>query len=197
MNIGCVSRKESVPDSIWVEAKRAFMLVAERYAVPQGLSCPADHIQKLFHFVEAKRWAYYLRYVARFNVPKEMSAEVEGVTHCYADSPRIGINKCYYTFGTLVHESIHFFSHHAFRQAFKVDIYEGATEYLTRSLLDDFGPRRDVHGQNDMYARELAPFLSILDSDADRQQLCRAYIAGENNAIQQIGYRVNRFQTNG
>jgi len=196
MNIGCVSRKESAPYSIWVDAKRAIMLVADRYAVPLGLSCPTDHIHKLFHFVEAKRWAYYLRHVARFNVPKEFSEKVEGVTHSYADSPIIGINKSYYTFGTLVHESVHFFSHHAFRKAFKVDKYEGATEYLTRSLLDDFGPRQDVHGQNDMYARELFPFLSILNSDADRQQLCRAYFNGENNAILQIGHRVNRFQGN-
>ncbi len=179
------------------DAVAAFTLVQDSYAIPPGSSCQAGRILRNFHFVEAKRWAYYLRYVARFSVREENAGKVEAVTHSYETAPKIGVNKEYHTFATLVHESVHFFSHFAFRQAFSVDGYEGATEYLARSVLDDFGPRRDINGQNDMYAREIIPFLSIAAGEFDRQQLCQAYFAGDKKAILLINDRFGEFRNAG
>jgi len=176
------------------DAVTAFTLVQDRYAVPPGLPCPAGRILRNFHFVEAKRWDYYLRYVARFNVQEENAGKVEAVTHSYETTPKIGVNKEYHTFATLVHESVHFFSHYEFRRAFDVDSYEGATEYLARSVLGDFGPRRDINGQNDMYAREIIPFLSIAAGEFDRQQLCQAYFAGDQKAILRLNNRLSEFR---
>ena len=173
------------------DAKRAFLCVAQNYALPMGLPMPAEPVHQLFHFVEEKRWAYYLRYIARFNVPPESSAQVEGVTHSYADSPRIGINRVYHSYATLVHESVHFFSHYAFRRAFSVAEYEGATEYMTRRLLGETGPRYDVNGENDIYAQEYAQFLSAMPKEEDREQLCKAYFCGDDEIISLTRHRLN------
>lgn len=169
-------------------AERAFKQVEDTYAIPSGLPpYLTSPVWQNFHFVEASRWAYYLRYIARFNVQQENAEKVEGVTHSYDSIPKIGINRCYHTFATLVHESIHFFSHYAFRRAFNVDVFEGATEYLTRRLLGESGPRRDIHQQGNIYAHEYALVLSVIHNDKDRQRLCKAYFCGNEKAILQIG----------
>jgi hypothetical protein len=173
------------------EANRAFMLVADHYATPAGLSLPPAHIHTLFHFVEANRWIYYLRHIAYFKVPDESATRVEGVTHSYASDPKIGINKSYHSFATLVHESVHFFSHYQFRKAFSVNHYEGATEYLARQLLQISGPRRDAQGQGDIYAEEVALFVSVFNQGLDIQTLCKAYFVGEKKAITQIKNQLN------
>lgn len=178
--------KEQTLIDLHADAWRAFNLVVDIYAIPLDLKCPSDHVHKLFHFVEAKRWAYYLRYIAHFNVAQGGEAKVEGVTHSYATNPKMGINRNYHTFATLVHESIHFFSHYNFRKAFTISEYEGATEYLTRNLLNDFNPRKDVNGRGDIYARELAPFLSLIVDDECLRQLCKAYFSGDSTAISSI-----------
>ncbi len=149
-------------------------LVEKGYLGPLGLPESKGCIHTRFHFVEAKRWAYYLRHVARFRVPNDLAGQVEAVTHSYANSPKIGVNKSYHTFATLVHECLHYFSHLNFRRSFAADVYEGATEYLTRRLLGDLGPRRDVHGENDMCAYEVRPFLSVVDDENVLEELCRA-----------------------
>lgn len=177
---------KKTPHALQADARHAFMLVENSYAAASGLRYRADNIHRIFHFVEEKRWAYYLRYIARFNVAKEKAVEVEGVTHSYGDAPKIGVNKAFHTYGTLVHESVHFFSHYAFRKAFSVDEHEGATEYLTRSLLGELGPRRDVHGQGDIYAREFALFESVIVSDEGLRQLCKAYFVGDDRSISQL-----------
>jgi hypothetical protein len=169
--------------ALFIDAKRAFTLVANHYVIPLGLPDRSDRIHQHFHFVEASRWAYYLRFNARFNVPEINAGQVEAVTHSYETGPKIGVNKSYHTFGTLVHESIHFFSHYAFRQAFDVSGYEGATEYLTRKLLNDLGPRCDVSGDNNMYAREITPLLAIVTSDEIHDLLCQAYFLGNGETI--------------
>jgi hypothetical protein len=175
------------------DAERAFKLVLNAYAAPSGLSNPSESIHKLFHFVEAGRWNYYLKYIARFNVAEDHSANVEGVTHSYGRDTKIGINKSYFTFATLVHESIHFFSHYAFRKAFTVAKYEGATEYLTRNLLDDFSPRKDMHGQGDIYGKEIAPFLSVIVEQEYLPQLCKAYFTGDREIISALKYRLENY----
>ncbi len=172
--------------ALQADARHAFMLVENSYAAASGSRYGADNIHRNFHFVEEKRWAYYLRYIAHFNVAKEKAAEVEGVTHSYGDVPKIGINKAFHTYGTLVHESVHFFSHHAFRKAFSVMEFEAATEYLTRSLLDELGPRRNVHGQGDIYAREFALFESVIVGDEGLRQLCKTYFVGDDRSISQL-----------
>ncbi len=173
------------------DAHRAFSIVVNAYAAPSGLSAPSDPIHKSFHFVEANRWNYYLKNIARFYVSEGRSTTVEGVTHSYGTTPKIGINLGYFTFATLLHESIHFFSHYAFRKAFSVNELEGATEYLTRQLLNDFGPRRDVNGQGDIYAKEVALFLSINENRQDLEHLCQAYFMGNDIKISLIKNNIN------
>jgi len=171
--------------SMRAEADRAFRLVVDHYA-NYGLYYPERPIFKLFHFVEAKRWVYYLKHVAHFNVAEDRAGEIEGVTHSYADQPQIGINRDYHSYATLVHESIHFFSHYEFRKAFTVNEYEGATEYLARNLLDDFSPRRDSNGEGDIYAKEFTLFATIIKNKQSLQQLCKAYFCGDIDIISNI-----------
>ncbi len=165
------------------DAEHALKRVRDHYLLPLGRTYPANTIWRHFHFVEEKRWTFYLRHIAYFNVPENRVASVEAVTHSYGNGPKIGINKYYHTYATLVHECIHFFSHHAFRKAFNVAQFEGATEYLTRALLADFGPRRDMYGQGDIYAEELALMKSIITDDGDNQRLCKAYFEGDQQSI--------------
>lgn len=182
---------EQARQTLMENAEQAFMRVENKYARPLGL--PEEllsPVRQIFHFVEAGRWAYYPRYIAYFNVQKEDAAKVEGITHSYATAPKIGINKCYHTFATLVHESVHYFSHYAFRKTFTVNDYEGATEYLTRDLLNDFGPTRDSHGQGDIYANEFACLRSLMTNNDDRQQLCNAYFTGDKKSISLIKQRL-------
>ena len=174
-------------------ASRAMALVEDGYLLPLGLTGRAGLVHERFHFVEARRWAYYLRHVARFRVPKAEAGEVEAVTHSYGNSPKIGVNKNYHTFGTLVHESVHYFSHLNFRRSFGVELYEGATEYLARWLLGDFGPRRDVFGENDLYADEVGPFFSVIEDESGREELCRAYFHGHEDAINKLRDRLLQF----
>lgn len=169
------------------EAERAFMQVESHYAHPSGLSTASlSPVHQIFHFIEERRWAYYLRYIAYFKVTNIAANKVEGVTHSYATTPKIGINSRYHTFATLIHESIHFFSHYDFRRIFSVDAYEGATEYLTRQLLGEPGPRRDMQGEGDIYAREYAFICSRISGDSDREQLRKAYFLGDEKAISHI-----------
>lgn len=166
------------------DAERAFLQVVDHYLRPLGLKAPpVSGIFRIFHFVEAKRWHYYLRHVARFDVTATQAPNVEGVTHSYENDPKIGINKCYHTQATLVHESIHFFSSYAFRRAFHVDINEGATEYLTRIILNDQGPRRDINGNGDLYKNEFALFNTMIHNEADHEVLNKAYFLGDQQAI--------------
>jgi hypothetical protein len=168
---------------LYADARRAFTLVVNNYAAPRKLTGPGGPIHQHFHFVEADRWAYYLRYIARYAFADENPRRVEAVTHSYATKPKIGVNLSFHTFATLVHESIHFFSHYEFRRSFPVSAYEGATEYLTRNLLNNLSPRRDVNGENDLYASEITPFLALVTDDEHREQLYKAYFLGNRKSI--------------
>lgn len=171
-------------------AEQAFRRVADHYAIPCGLTYPQRPIFKLFHFVEASRWDYYLKHIAQFKVEGNAAAEVEGVTHSYGQQPQIGINRDYHTQATLIHESIHFFSHYQFRRSFPVAVFEGATEFLTRNLLGNFGPRQDVHGQGDIYANEIAIFTRVLKGVIDMECLNRAYFKGDSSSISHLEHRL-------
>lgn len=173
-------------------ATRAMALVENGYLVSLGMPFHAGELHKRFHFVGPTRWSYYLRHVARFRVPKNEADKVEAVTHSYQVSPKIGINEKYHTFETLVHESVHYYSHRCFRRSFTTDTYEGATEYLARNLLGDFGPRRDMFGKNDLYANELSPFLSVIEDEKDLEHLCVAYFCGHQDSIDHVHHRLKR-----
>ena len=66
--------------ALLAEGERAFLSVVEGHVVPLGLPRPQVNPGELFRFVESKRWAYYLRYVARF---RTLGANGAGMDDCF------------------------------------------------------------------------------------------------------------------
>lgn len=62
--------------------------------------------------------------------------------------------------------------------------------YLTRQLMDDPEPGRDIRGEGDIDALEYALLSFRISGDSDREQLRKAYFPGDEKNMSHISRRL-------
>lgn len=145
-----------------------------------------EPLMNVFHLVEESRWFYYLNHVAKFWVDVNTASQTEGITHSYGSATKIGINKAFHTPGTVVHELLHYHSHYRFRANFSAMLNEGVTEFFTRKVMQLDGPRTNMMGDSDIYAKEHAMIKALLVNECAVGRLSAAYFLGDLTAINEI-----------